>query len=202
MPPRYRSWQQLLRGGFAFQTAPFASHPLDAQRAVQMVHAALRAGVSTAEINAEATAYLKSENVHPDEVVRQVDRVHRSVQSLLKPLCSSRAWLVTLESTDAPAVVAAVFKAQRSADTVREYMEQHYIDRFYSPYEKLLYARSPRNNPYPAEFASLDGVPWRGRITCGHNPFLYGRLVRKLRVEQTQGQQFAWEELPVPERTK
>ena len=111
----------------------------------------------------------------------------------------SRTLLITLETVNKKPEVISIFNAQRSANFVREYMEQYYIDRFYYPREKLAYAKSRKNNPYPAEYERLNGVPWQGRITCGHNPFLYGRLVTDLKVVPTKGgEQFEWKELPVP----
>ena len=113
----------------------------------------------------------------------------------------SRAWLVTLEHLDKPAEVISVFKTQCSADTVREYMEQYYVDHFYSLQEKLVYAVSRKENPYPATFEMLpDGIRWQGRITCGHNPFLRGRIVANLQVIFTDGNEhLTWTELPLPQ---
>lgn len=199
MLPAHCTWREQIPGAFAFQTAPFAVHPLDERRAIKMFHAALRAGATEADIVAEASAYLASQHCPADEIERQIARIRSFKPRPTSKVRSSRAWLVTLESMDQPAVVISVFKAQRSADFVREYMEQYYIDTFYSAQEKLLYAQSRKNNPYPATFEKLDGVLWQGRITCGHNPFLYGRLVLKLRiVAGDQGDRLTWEESPIP----
>jgi hypothetical protein len=112
---------------------------------------------------------------------------------------SSRVWLITLESVNNDPEVISVFNSRRSAKFVREYMEQNYIDRFYSPKEKLAYTKSREENAYPAVYEHLVGVPWHGRITCGHNPFLYGRLVTSLKIVPTNaGEQFEWKELPAP----
>ncbi len=110
---------------------------------------------------------------------------------------SSCVWLVTLESVNKEPEVISVFNPRRSAKFVREYMEQIYIHSFYSPKEKLAYAKSRNGNPYPAVYENLFGVPWQGRITCGHNPFLYGRLVTSLKVViNNAGEKFEWKELP------
>jgi hypothetical protein len=199
MPSSSRSWREQLPGAFAFQTAPFAGHPLDERRAVAMFHAALRAGATEDDIVAAAVAYLTDLHSSKDEIELQISRIRSFTPRPTSKMRSSRAWLVTLESTDKPPQVVSVFKAQRSADFVREYMEQYYIDTCYSVQEKLLYAQSRKNNPYPATFEKLDGIPWQGRITCGHNPFLYGRLVLKLRVMSTpDGEALMWEESPIP----
>lgn len=186
-------------GAFAFQTAPFGGHPLDEDRAAKMFHAALRAGASESEIIHEAVAYLTQKGCSSDEISRQIERIKSFSPKPTAKVRSARAWLVTLESTEKPPVVVSIFKAQRSAGFVREYMEQYYIDNFYSIQEKLVYAQSRKNNPYPATFETLDGVPWLARITCGHNPYLYGRLVLKLRIiKGEQGDHLTWEESPIP----
>lgn len=199
MPPLLRPWRAQLPGAFAFQTAPFAGHPLDERRAIQMFHAALRAGATEDEIVEAAVEYLSSQNVSVEEIKRQIDSIHTFAPRPTSKTRSTRAWLVTLESTDEPPKVVSIFKAQRSAEFVREYMEQYYIDTYYTVQEKLLYAKSRKNNPYPATFEKFEGVPWHGRITCGHNPFLYGRLVLKLRVKSgLNGETLIWEESPIP----
>lgn len=196
---RHQPWQTLLKGAFAFQTAPFAGHPLDEQRAVQMFHTALRAGASEEDIIAEAIRYLRAEGCHPDEIERQIARVRSFEPKPTRRLHSIRAWLVTLESADKCSTVISIFKYQRSPEFIREYMEQYYIDQFYTPQEKLLYAKSRKCNPHPAQYELLDGVPWQGRIICGHNPRLYGRLVLNLNVvREPDGERFEWEESPVP----
>ena len=200
MPPPYRPWREQLPGAFAFQTAPFAGHPLDERRAIKMFHAALREGANEEDVMAEASAYLAEQGCPHDEIARQVARIRSFKPRPADTVRSSRAWLVTLESMNKPAIVVSVFKAQRAAEFVRNYMEQHYIDTFYSIQEKLLYAKSRQNNPYPARFEDLNGISWQGRITCGHNPFLYGRLVLDLRViAGPDGDSLTWKEASIPQ---
>jgi hypothetical protein len=81
-----------------------------------------------------------------------------------------------------------------------EYIEQLYIDRFYSLHEKISYARHRADNPYPAEYNRVNGVQWAGRITCGHNPFLLARPVKNLALHQeANGEEvLTWDEIPVP----
>lgn len=75
------------------------------------------------------------------------------------------------------------------------------------PDEILLYARAPQDNPYKAEFGSLevidhDGkgrVEWEGEVICGHNPWIEARLVgnvRPLPGDPEGG--ITWDELPRP----
>jgi hypothetical protein len=116
-----------------------------------------------------------------------------------------KAWLVTWEWTGEHAAVtqpvASILDPRTGAGTVRQRVEQLYADSQYSLSERLALVRDRRSNPYPAKFDSVPpGVTYEGRITCGHNPFLYGRLVDDLKVEcDVSGQErLVWKERPVP----
>lgn len=94
-----------------------------------------------------------------------------------------KAWLIMWRwegnhaAVDDP--VVTVLSARTSAENVRRYVEQRYIEATASPEEKLSYARynKPRKPPYPARLE-------RGRrIHCGHNPWLHASVVDDLRVE-------------------
>jgi hypothetical protein len=98
-----------------------------------------------------------------------------------------KAWLVTWEWSGDRAKrynkVAAIFNPRFGEDRVRQLVEFIYLSAEYSLSERMGFAKDPKHNPYPAEFGSLDGVPWRGEINCGHNPYLFARLVDDLTVE-------------------
>ncbi|MFP6888323.1 MAG: hypothetical protein VCF07_00995, partial [Nitrospinota bacterium] len=55
-------------------------------------------------------------------------------------------------------------------------------------------------NPYPAEFNKIKGVTWEGQIICGHNPYIYARLVEGLKVETDRegNENLKWNERPPP----
>jgi hypothetical protein len=88
-----------------------------------------------------------------------------------------KAWLVTWEAAgDAAEVaekIAAIISARRSSKYVAACMTFPHGLTHYYPDELLEYARQPSRNPYPAASAG----PW---LQCGHNPFLYGRIVSKI----------------------
>lgn len=71
-----------------------------------------------------------------------------------------------------------MFNSRTSAERVREYVEFLYMSERYSLGERLEYALHRSRNPYPATFGQT-----QGQIFCGHNPFLYGRLVDDFRVD-------------------
>ena len=92
-----------------------------------------------------------------------------------------KAWLVTWEwvgdhaAVDIPFI--AILSGRLGAERVQEFIERHHIATVASLREQLDYARynKPTSVPYPAR---ID----RHRITCGDNPFIYGRLVEAVKV--------------------
>ena len=92
-----------------------------------------------------------------------------------------KAWLITWEwSGDHAAVdepLITILSARLGDDDVRKFIERYYVACFASPCEKIRYARynKPDRMPYSAKRS-------KGQITCGHNPFIRGRLVESLKV--------------------
>src|SRR5271157_2366165 len=62
----------------------------------------------------------------------------------------------------------------------------------------LLHFTLSQDNPYPARFMTLNGVPWTVAIECGDNPFLLARLVDDFTVESDKdGKETpTWKERP------
>jgi len=121
-----------------------------------------------------------------------------------------KAWLVTWDWAGKHAEkenkVVTILSSRLSGEAVAKYMERLYVDSEFCLSERLEYAKSRRNTPYPARFNALkiDGkmVTWAGQIHCGHNPFLYGRLVDNIHVEIDSGgnEKLKYDEIPRPER--
>jgi hypothetical protein len=115
-----------------------------------------------------------------------------------------KAWLVTWESdgehakVDEP--VVALLNSRRSAEQVREIVELLYVNQTYSFSERLAYAKNKTKNPYPATWGNLDGHQWTGEVYCGHNPFLYARIVDNLQVQlnSTGDEKLTWNEQSKP----
>jgi hypothetical protein len=104
------------------------------------------------------------------------------------------AWLVTWDGTssvpDDP--IAAILSYRLSASSVKAFVELLYASLSYSPREKLIFAKAPKTNPYPATITLFQ------HIHCGDNPHLHARLVSHLKV--TDGV-LTWTEPPSePER--
>lgn len=114
------------------------------------------------------------------------------------------AWLVTWNHVGqhaAPAEkVVAILGARTSAASVLKQVEWLYANATFDLSEKIAYAKSSANfNPYPARFGELSGATWAGEIYCGHNPFLFARIVDDLRVKKSAGGEEAeWKERPKP----
>jgi hypothetical protein len=89
-----------------------------------------------------------------------------------------RAWLVTWDGNigvpEDP--VLAVLNSGMSPHAVKEFVELLYATLNYSSRDKLLYATTPKDNPYAATMNVFE------KINCGDNPWLYARLVSNLKV--------------------
>ena len=96
-------------------------------------------------------------------------------------------------------IVVAIVNYRHAGSHIKDLIENIYIEKTSSVAEKLSYAKNKKDNPYPARYGNIGGVEWRGRLFCGHNPFLYARLVDNLRLENVKGKEkLLWEERPVP----
>ena len=118
------------------------------------------------------------------------------------------AWLVTWEwvgdHAKSKRKVAAILNPHCSPDRVQEYVEFIYVNSYYSISERIAYAKNRHFHPYPAEFVRVNGVPWQGQIICGHNPWLFARLVDNLAAtdESDDEETIVWAERPNPDFDK
>jgi hypothetical protein len=103
-------------------------------------------------------------------------------------------WLVTWEwcgEERKPAEkVAAILDYRLSSDRIQRIVELLYANSHYTLRERLQYAKK-RFDPYPAR--CLD---WQGEIECGHNPYLYARIVTHLHVRTSKdgSERLVWRE--------
>src|SRR4051794_4959337 len=67
---------------------------------------------------------------------------------------------------------------RRSDRYVADLMERLYAQYAYDLDEQIGLAAGRWTNPYPAKIGQF------GLIHCGHNPYLFGRIVSDLRVEK------------------
>lgn len=71
-----------IAGGFAFQDAPFASHPNDAKRACLYFAAMHLVGGTLDEIEADARAHLERQGCSPERIWAQVASVRELAEAL------------------------------------------------------------------------------------------------------------------------
>jgi hypothetical protein len=88
--------------------------------------------------------------------------------------------------------VVALFDARRSPEQIRSYVEFLYAQATCSLAERLAYVRKPTANPYRAQFNGN----YHGQIICGHNPWLYARIVENVRSDGDD--KLIWTEHRIP----
>ena len=107
-----------------------------------------------------------------------------------------KAWLITWEwANDAAAVadrVVGILNFRWGDGRVADIVEFLYSNSNASVDELAYYAKKRSNNPYRADIR-------HGRILCGHNPFLYARVVSDLKIDITDDgrETISWKEPPV-----
>lgn len=115
------------------------------------------------------------------------------------------AWLVRWEHVGEharpPRKFVAAFSSRWSSERVKEQVELLYAQLTFSISDQLLFAKSKSFNPYPCRLTCPQGIPFSNYLACGHNPFLYARLVDNLRMEGEYGDEgsLRWDDRPLPE---
>jgi hypothetical protein len=119
------------------------------------------------------------------------------------------AWLITWEPktphgrrTPRERIVA-ILDPRTAPDGIKTIVEALYNAAQYTLSEQAGFANRRKFDPYPAEYERFRGARFPGRITCGHNPYLYARLVDKLRIIGKPGEEeVTWNDRPLPESLK
>lgn len=198
------TWKSKVPGCFAGTTAPFGIHPNDHKRAEKMLHLALREGATFDAVIREAKRWLIQQGVTKELIEEQIEKIKSFKPNPFPKRKLGAAWLVTWEGTSPPKRqserIVSVLGYRISSGRVLEHVEQHYVDLLYSLQEKITYARHRADNPYPAEYARINGGQWEGRITCGRDPFLLARPVKNLRFHEGVDSEeiLTWDEIPTP----
>jgi hypothetical protein len=116
------------------------------------------------------------------------------------------AWLLTWEqhgvSGQKPARrrIAAILDPRTKSETVKTIVQTLHNASQYTLSEQAGFANRRMFDPYPAEYLRWDGTQFEGRIMCGHNPYLYARLVNKLKIIGRPGdEEVTWVDRPLPE---
>jgi hypothetical protein len=117
-------------------------------------------------------------------------------------------WLVTWEWSGeharASRKIAAIISGRKGAGWVREVVELIYAMNSYDLAEQEAHARRA-HTPYPAHLSTrpvtidsrVQHVTFEGEIVCGHNPWLYGRIVDGLTIRrepESDAERITWRE--------
>ena len=115
------------------------------------------------------------------------------------------AWLVTWDWIGDHAKrdnkIVAVLNWRLSPDKISEMIEMIYANEYYSLEERVAFAKNKKMNPYKTTYDTFNGIPWHGRLFCGHNPCLVARLVDNLYVKKDSSgnEVLDWEDRKKPE---
>lgn len=117
---------------------------------------------------------------------------------------SKRAWFITWEPINQDNRkgynVVTILNYRVSDNTVKKILEQLYVDQTFFPSERIAYTKSKKSKSHLVQFDEINGISWWGRMTCGHNPYLYARQVCNIRVKEDENGKefFEWEEIKKP----
>lgn len=203
-------WKKLIPGCFGNNDHIFALHPCDKERAKKMLHLAIYYGYDLEHIIPEIKFFLVSIDEAQEHINIQIKKALLLYDQLfsMKSLLKS-AWLITWED-DINIIhttpinnyafsnrVAFIQNYRLSDKTIKNKIEDHYLNNSSSLLAKVSYAKNKKNNPYPAQYYKT----WSDRIICGpSNKYLYGRKVKQLKIATNHLSQqiITWEEIPIP----
>lgn len=77
-------WEDNVGGAFAYQTAPFAVHPLDEQRAFNLLKDMREADASWDEVDTAFRSYLQRQSMSQGFVDEQMQEVERHFRPWLR----------------------------------------------------------------------------------------------------------------------
>ncbi len=184
-------WRRLLKGGFAFETAPFAVHPLDHRRAERMVFVAARAGALRSDILDAATVHLRGEGIREADLEIHLARVQQFLDSFRIVGKARKAWLVFWNGTESPTTdyttnLVQALDPRTSEKKICDFLELHYSAIEYTSRELLYFSTRKKKNPYRAS-PELTSDHRLIAYTCGHNPWLEARFCFDVVVCEAEG---------------
>lgn len=181
-------WRRLIKGGFAFDSAPFAGHPLDRRRAENALALAFAQGISPEEILGEAhehllTVYSQSSNA---AIAEQLDRVKALIKAKQPGQKFRRLWLIFWNSIDDPVNLSTnqlvqAFDPRASETRIIQFLTDFYSSSKYSARELAYFATRKKANPYAAH-PIVDSASRLKGYHCGHDPWLEARLCQQIVV--------------------
>ena len=101
-------------------------------------------------------------------------------------------WLVTCEGPNKKPEIIGIISSRRSTKYVKDFVEQQYINRFFSLDEKVALALGRWKNPYRIRSCA-------DPLICGGNPFIEARIVK---IKGIKNGELEWAEIPIRERAQ
>lgn len=194
-------WKNLLRGGFAYETASFAIHPCDKVRAQEMVLICKCQKIPLTSILKETRRYLTEKGYSKKGMQEQLNRVREFYGTITFQTIKKKAWLVYWSSSEKKfnqKDVIAVFDSRKSSEYISNFIFQYYIASTCSLEEKIHFSSHARDFPYQVEFEKINGTNHLYSISCGHHSTIFACMVKNLAIfKKLDGSDILnWEEYP------
>ncbi len=96
-----------------------------------------------------------------------------------------KAWLITWEcvTVEPPDRLAAILTSRKSDEYIADLMELFVQRATYGASEMAYYANRKNKRVHKAQTPLIiHNVPHGNRVMCGHDPWLYGRIVNNLKI--------------------
>ena len=96
-----------------------------------------------------------------------------------------KAWLITWEcvTVEPPDRLAAILSSRKSDEYIADLMELFVQRATYGASEMAYYANRKNKRVYKAQTPLIiNNVAHGSRVICGHDPWLYGRIVNDLKI--------------------
>jgi hypothetical protein len=190
-------WRKQLKGAFAFDSAPFASHPNDERRALLAIATAIRSGASKVDIEREICEYFRIKGFGAEFISYQL-RLFRSYFS--RHYSSIKNCWILSKGQKKPEFVA-IFSGRVAIDKILHHSMHIYETREYNHSTQFMRAKK---KSWPVlrvrfhEFAS--GALWQGRISIGDCPtYLLERADANLTKTLDPFSAVSWKPKPLPD---
>ena len=114
------------------------------------------------------------------------------------------AWLITWEWHGEHAkrkkTLVGIISSRRGEKFIADFVEQAYLMEMSTIEEIVRWANRKKDRPYKVKKVEIiNNVPHGDRITCGHNPHIYARIVTDLKVVSdldNKIEKLSWKEPP------
>lgn len=202
-----KDWKNLLAGGFAYLTAPFAGHPLDKERAVKMFLVTRIKNIPLIEIAKEAKSYLLSKGVKPDYIAQDIADVKEFYNKMNKKVIKQNkksAWIITIikkyGQSDETEKLILVKDARISVENISKFIKDYYIATYYPLSMKIFISSEKENNPYQLRFyKNGEKREYYFKMLYGDNPVISARIVKnfKFNIDKNNKEHLQWEEIVI-----